>query len=149
MPSKQLNPIFRIIVVAMLAFLSACGGGAQPTSDAPPPDVATPAAGGTIAKNPSYSSPIAISDDDALLLVANTLNGTVSLINVAGDANAKLTEIQTGDEPRSVAISADKKFAYVTNQAANTVSVVDVATRAVTTSIPVGAKPNGLLFRAK
>jgi YVTN family beta-propeller protein len=142
MPTKQLNPIFRFVIVGMLAFLSACGGGAQPTSDAPPPPDTT--TGGTIAKNPSYSSPIAISDDDALLVVANTLNGTVSLINVAGDANAKLTEIQTGDEPRSVVITADKKFAYVTNQASATVSVIDLASQSKVADIPVGVEPYGI-----
>lgn len=143
MPSKQFNPIFRIVIVAMLAFLSACGSGAQPT--AAPPDGATQAApAGVIAKNPSYSSPIAISDDDALLAVANTLNGTVSLINVAGDANAKLTEIQTGDEPRSVVITPDKKFAYVTNQASATVSVIDLGSQSKVADIPVGVEPYGI-----
>jgi len=142
MPAKHFNLLFRILTVALLAFLSACGGGAQPTSE-PPPE-GTPAAGGTIAKNASYSSPIAISDDDSLLVVANTLNGTVSLINVDGDANAKLTEIQTGDEPRSVVITPDKKFAYVTNQASASVSVIDLGSQSKVADIPVGGEPYGI-----
>jgi len=142
MPTKHFNILFRVVTVALLAFLSACGG-AQPTSDAPP-DGATPAGGATIAKNASYSSPIAISDDDSLLVVANTLNGTVSLINVAGDANAKLTEIQVGEEPRSVVITPNKTFAYVTNQASGTVSVVDLASQAKVADIPVGGEPYGI-----
>lgn len=142
MSSKQLNPIFRIVVVAMLAFLSACGGGGpEPTSA--PPDGAT-AVSGTVAKNASYSSPIAISDDDALLVVANTLNGTVSLINVAGDANSKLTEIQVGEEPRSVVIAPDKKLAYVTNQASASVSVIDLASQSKVADILVGGEPYGI-----
>jgi YVTN family beta-propeller protein len=140
MPSKQFNLFFRMVMVGVLAFLSACGGGAVPTGT-PPPEVTGNA---VIAKNPSYSSPIAISDDDALLVVANTLNGTVSLINVAGDANAKLTEIQVGEEPRSVAITPDKKFAYVTNQASGTVSVIDLSSQAKVTDIPVGVEPYGI-----
>src|SRR5262245_13582543 len=142
MPAKQFNLLIRVITVAVLAFLSACGGGVPPTPA--PPDGATPAASGTIAKNPSYSSPIAISDDDALLVVANTLNGTVSLINVAGDANAKLTEIQAGEEPRSVVISPDKKFVYVTNQASATVSVIDLGSQSKVADIPVGGEPYGI-----
>ncbi|MFN8380647.1 MAG: beta-propeller fold lactonase family protein [Anaerolineales bacterium] len=138
MPSRNLNLFSRIGIVLLLTFLSSCGGGAQPTTT-PPPETAA-----TIAKNPSYSSPIAISDDDSLVVVANTLNGSVSLINVAGDANAKLTEIQTGDEPRSVAITPNKAFAYVTNQVSGTVSVIDLGTQAKLTDIKVGAEPYGI-----
>jgi YVTN family beta-propeller protein len=35
-----------------------------------------------------------------------------------------------------------------TNQMANSVSVVDVASHAVTATIDVGMKPNGLVYRA-
>ncbi|MBI3152393.1 MAG: beta-propeller fold lactonase family protein [Chloroflexi bacterium] len=142
MPSKHLHLLFRVVIVVLLAFLSSCGGSAQPTSTSnstPLPETAA-----TIAKNPSYSSPIAISDDDSLLVVANTLNGTISLINVAGDANAKLTEIQTGDEPRSVVITPNKAFAYVTNQASGTVSVIDLGSQAKVTDISVGGEPYGI-----
>ncbi len=139
MPSRHFNLLFRVMTVALLTFLSACGSGDQVTSTAPPVTTAA-----TIAKNPSYSSPIAISDDDSLVVVTNTLNGTISLINVAGDANAKLTEIQTGDEPRSVVITPNKSFAYVTNQVSGTVSVIDLGSQAKVTDIPVGAEPYGI-----
>lgn len=125
------------IVLFLLIYVVACGGGA--TTDTAPPD-----GGGVIAKNSSYSSPIAISDDDSLLVVANTLNGTVSLINVAGDANTKLIEIPVGEEPRSVVITPNKAFAYVTNQVSGTVSVIDLNSQAKTVDIPVGAEPYGI-----
>src|SRR5262249_57800029 len=38
-----------------------------------------------LAKNPSYSSPIALSDDDSLLVVANPLDGSISVFNVAAE----------------------------------------------------------------
>jgi YVTN family beta-propeller protein len=97
-----------------------------------------------IAKNPSSSSPIAISDDDSLLTVVNNLDDKVTIINVAGDANTKVTEIEVGDEPRSVAITPDKQRAYVTNQGSATVSVIDLATNQKTQDIPVGVEPYGI-----
>jgi YVTN family beta-propeller protein len=97
-----------------------------------------------IARNASYSSPIAISDDDALLVVANTLDGTVSVFNVAADANAKLADIQTGERPRTVAIAPDKRFAYVTNGGNASVSVIDLNTLAKVADIPVGVEPYGI-----
>jgi YVTN family beta-propeller protein len=148
MHSKQFPLLIRVASVALLVFLSACGGGGAPTATTAPETTeatqAPPTTNATIAKNASYSSPIAISDDDSLLVVANTLNKSVSLINVAGDANAKLTEIQVGDEPRSVVINPNKTFAYVTNQASGTVSVIDLGSQAKTTDIQVDGEPYGI-----
>ncbi|MEZ4513901.1 MAG: beta-propeller fold lactonase family protein [Chloroflexota bacterium] len=100
--------------------------------------------GAIIAKNPSSSSPIAITDDDRLLVAANTLNGTVSVFLVEGNLNRKEAEIETGTHPQAVAISPDGRFAYVTNQFSNTLSVVDLTTLSKTTDIPVGAGPYGV-----
>lgn len=139
MRARQSTHFFRFLIVALLVFLSACGGGEQAVSETP-----IPVTSSTIAKNASYSSPIAISDDDSLLAVTNTLNGTVTLINVAGDANTKLAEIQVGEEPRSVVITPNKAFAYVTNQVSGTVSVIDLSTQTKVADIPVGAEPYGI-----
>ncbi len=139
MPSKHNNLLFRVVITLLLVFMSSCGG-PQAETEA----VTSPETTATIAKNSSYSSPIAISDDDALVVVTNTLNGTISLINVAGDANAKLAEIQVGEEPRSVVITPNKAFAYVTNQVSGTVSVVDLASQTKVADIPVGAEPYGI-----
>lgn len=141
MPSRHVSHLFRFLIVGLLVFLSACGGGEQATTSETPIPVS---GGGVIAKNASYSSPIAISDDDSLLAVTNTLNGSVTLINVAGDANTKLTEIAVGEEPRSVVITPDKKFAYVTNQVSGTVSVIDLTSQSKVTDIIVGAEPYGI-----
>jgi YVTN family beta-propeller protein len=77
-------------------------------------------------------------------VAANALNGSVSVMNVAGDANAKLAEIPTGKLPRTVAIRPDKAFAYVANQGAGTVSVIDLAGLSKVTDIPVGQEPYGV-----
>jgi len=117
---------------------------ATPTEPGQAVATTPPQPAGVIAHDPSYSSPIAISEDDALLVVANPLNGSVSVLNVAGDANVKLAEIPTGDQPRSVAIRPDKAYAYVTNQGSGTVSVIDLGTLAKVADIPVGIEPYGL-----
>jgi YVTN family beta-propeller protein len=137
-----------VSVLILVVVMQACGvrpPAAQPTAAAPagtPPIV--PATGGTIAKNPSSSSPIAISEDDTLLVVVNNLDDSVSIINVAGEANTKVAEIEVGDEPRTVAITPDKRLAYVTNQGSATVSVIDLATNQKTQDIPVGVEPYGV-----
>ena len=56
-------------------------------------------------------------------------------------------EIATGAGAHAMAFSGDGQTAYVTNQLANTVSVIDVVGRSVIATIEVGAKPNGIVFR--
>src|SRR5258706_6157003 len=152
----------RLVVGSPLILGRACGGiptGSGPRAPTAPPAGATQAAAtaaptqagqaeqptaapqpgtGVIAHDPSNSSPIAISEDDALVVVANPLNGSVSVLNGAGDANAKLVEIPTGKLPRPVAIRPDKAYAYVANEGAGTVSVIDLAALAKVADIPVG-----------
>jgi YVTN family beta-propeller protein len=114
-------------------------GAGNPTS---PP--AAGGGGGAVAKNPSMSQPIAISDDDTLLVAVNTLNDSVTVFNVAGDANEKLGEVKVGAHPQTVALTPDKRFAYVTNQDSATVSVVDLSALTKVLDIPVGADPFGV-----
>jgi YVTN family beta-propeller protein len=138
-----------VSVVVVLPLLQACGAApaTQPQEPATAPastQAVVPATGGAIAKNSSSSSPIAISDDDSLLVVVNNLDDSVSIINVAGDANTKVAEIEVGDEPRTVAISPDKHWAYVTNQGSATVSVIDLTINQKVKDIPVGVEPYGI-----
>ena len=59
----------------------------------------------------------------------------------------KMGEVQTGLDAHAIAFSKDGTTAYVTNQGAATVSVIDVAKRAKTKDITVGKKPNGLVLK--
>lgn len=61
---------------------------------------------------------------------------------------AVLGAISTGAGAHALAISPDGTRAWVSNQAADTVSVIDVATAAVTATIDVGVAPNAVLYRA-
>lgn len=80
------------------------------------------------------------------LWVANSDDGNVVFFATA--TCQKLGELATGAGAHGVAFSADGETAYVTNQGAGTVSVIDAASRTVKCTITVGKKPNGVLFRS-
>lgn len=58
--------------------------------------------------------------------------------------NTVIDTISVGLSPDQVTIIPDGTRAYVTNQASNTVSVIDIATNTVITNIPVGVAPTGI-----
>jgi YVTN family beta-propeller protein len=106
------------------------------------------------------SSPIAITGDDRFVWSVNPDNDSVSVFDVAGDANKKVAEIQVGKEPWCVAIKADENDGdddhdqggrndddnakvYVTNMVSGTVSVVDAEKWNVIETIKVGTEPFG------
>lgn len=64
-------------------------------------------------------------------------------------ADAKTSELSTAPGAHALAFSADGKTAYVTNQLGASISIVDAATKAVKATIPVGKKPNGVVFRSR
>lgn len=55
-------------------------------------------------------------------------------------------QVVTGAGAHAIAFSADGSRAWVTNQQADTVTIIDVAAGAALGDIPVGPKPNGILF---
>ncbi|MEZ0612347.1 YncE family protein [Fibrella sp. WM1] len=56
-------------------------------------------------------------------------------------------EIQTGLDAHAITFTKDGRTAYVTNQGAATVSVIDVSTRTKLNDIVVGKKPNGIVLK--
>lgn len=60
-----------------------------------------------------------------------------------------LGAVETGAGAHAIAFSADFTRGYVTNQGAGTLTVIDVASRAVVATVRVGQAPNGLVFRKK
>lgn len=91
----------------------------------------------------SHSSPIALTSDNRFVWSVNPDTDNVSVMEVAGDKNQKVTEISVGDEPRCVALTPDNKKAYVTNAVSGNVSVIDAATFNVVKTIGVGTEPFG------
>ncbi len=153
--------LFLYLLAALLLVLTACAGSRPTTFDsvsapgysirvgrldahADAARVVNVSSPDAVSKSPSSSSPIAVTSDDATVLVVNPLNNTVSILNVANDANQKAAEVKVGIEPQSVAISPDDKFAYITNQGSKSVSVVDLSSKSEVTQIPVGAEPYGI-----
>jgi YVTN family beta-propeller protein len=76
---------------------------------------------------PTYSSPIAISQNDRLIWVVNPNDDSVSVIRP--DTNTRITKIAVGDEPESVALTPNGQYAYVANAAGSSVSVIQINDR--------------------
>jgi YVTN family beta-propeller protein len=92
---------------------------------------------------PTHSSPIAITSDDAFVWSVNPDNNSVSVFNVAGDANVRLAQIRVGREPWCVAITPDNAKVYVSSMVGGTVSVINAASHKVVKTIRVGTEPFG------
>jgi YVTN family beta-propeller protein len=97
--------------------------------------------------NLGFTPGMAATAPNGELWVTDSENGTVAFYSTAD--GAKLGELPTGAGAHAMAFSGDGRTAYVSNQTAGTVSVIDVATGAVTKAIAVGTKPNGMVFRPK
>ena len=92
------------------------------------------------------SSPIVLSADQRLIWSVNPLDDTVTVIRAKN--NTVLTTLATGDEPRSVAVDPNNRFAFIANAAGNSVTVIKITNRrldsfaAVTRkTIKTGAEP--------
>ncbi len=97
-----------------------------------------------VAQEATNSSPIAISATGDFLWVVNQDNNSVSVIDVRNDSLKRVAEIAVGQEPRTVALTPDGRFALVTNMVDGTVSVIDASAMTVTFTIPVGVEPYGV-----
>ncbi len=71
---------------------------------------------------PTYSSPIGLSQDNALVWVVNPDDDSVSVIRTSN--NSVIKKITVGDEPQSIAVDPNLNFVYVANAADNTVTVI-------------------------
>jgi len=67
----------------------------------------------------------------------------------AAGSDMRLGEAATGAGAHAIAFNGDGTRAYVSNQMENTVSVLDVASSTLVTTIAVGSKPNGMAWRAQ
>jgi len=92
----------------------------------------------------SKNTPISITNDDSIVLMANTDCDSISMINT--ESNALMREIPVGDEPTSVVIHPDGMRAYVSNRADGTVmEITDLATEpTVSRTTDACSEPYGL-----
>jgi YVTN family beta-propeller protein len=77
----------------------------------------------------TYSSPISMSADGRFVWVVNPGGDSVSVISTR--TNAVIGTVRVGDEPVSVALDPNNRYAYVANAASGTVTVIRI-TRAST-----------------
>src|SRR5690242_869763 len=97
------------------------------------------------------SQPLALNADGTLLLVANPDNNSVTLFDVANDANKKLVEVQAGQEPNGVAILPNGSRAFVANTVSGTVTVLAINRNSprparYVADIRVGTEPYALVL---
>jgi YVTN family beta-propeller protein len=90
---------------------------------------------------------VAYNSSNGELWVSDATNGSVKYYTFGGGVWSSQGGISTGADAHAIAFTADESVAYVTNQGANTVSVIDVATHAVMATINVGTKPNGISIK--
>lgn len=93
---------------------------------------------------PGYA---AYNSSNGELWVSDATNGKVAYYTFDGSNWNLQNNITTGTDAHAIAFTADGSKAYVTNQGANTVSVIDVASHTVTKTISVGTKPNGIALK--
>ncbi|MCJ8274085.1 MAG: YncE family protein, partial [Psychrosphaera sp.] len=148
-----------LLCSTLLFTLSACNGSSDngglvliEQSHPPLPEV-VPAA---YARS-TYSSPIALSIDNALVWAVNPSSDSVSVVRT--DTQTMVGKISVGNEPRSITLSPDNKFAYVANAADNTVTVISITnatpdgfSASIFESagnhgmITTGSEPNGVVY---
>jgi YVTN family beta-propeller protein len=81
------------------------------------------------------------------LWVSDGTNGKV--VYFSANSTSKAGEVATAAGAHLIVFSNAMGKAYVTNQLANSVSVINPVSHVVEATIPVGSKPNGALFRAR
>ena len=82
---------------------------------------------------------------DALWVTDSDTGEVVFNMTTADMAMGKAT---TGAGAHGLSFSDDGKLGFITNQGAGTLTIVNVSTQKVLGNVAVGAKPNGLVFRA-
>ncbi len=95
---------------------------------------------------------VAMTPDGSQVYVANTVDGTVSVLKVDRGANppaSVVATVQVGTEPYGVASTPNGTKIYVTNARSNSVSVIDTQTNKVLTTITgigpaTGGEPRGI-----
>ncbi len=91
---------------------------------------------------------VALSPDGTRAYVANTVDGTVSVLNISRTSSTAYTLLATipvGTEPYGLALTPAGRKLYVANARSNSVSIIDTTINSVYKTIPnVGPEPRGI-----
>ena len=90
---------------------------------------------------------VAYNSSNSELWVTDATNGKVVYYTLVATVWTNQGNITTGTDAHAITFSADGSKAYVTNQGANSVSVINISSHAVTTTVNVGTKPNGIILK--
>jgi YVTN family beta-propeller protein len=94
-----------------------------------------------------HTHPIALSAGGDQLYAVNTPEGQLSIFDVEGDGSLTLAaSVAVGLDPVSLAVRPGSSEVWVANHLSDTVSIVDVATRAVVGTIAAGDEPTDVVF---
>ena len=135
---RVLGPVLVILGGTGVALLAGAGASAAPSVRPAPPSAvapaAAPAAEAPAARAaqarrrsfpyPTTSSPITISRDGRYVWTVNPGADTVSVIRTAN--NQVVRTVGVGDEPQSVALDPNDRYAFVANAAGNSVTVIRI-----------------------
>jgi YVTN family beta-propeller protein len=80
------------------------------------------------------------------LLLTTQITGQLTFVDPR--SLAVRGEVHVGNDPNWVEVTSDGRFAVVSNTADNTIAIVDIAARRVTTTAPVGRAPKRLSLGA-
>jgi YVTN family beta-propeller protein len=95
-----------------------------------------------VGKEPRY---VAITPDNKRALVTNTIEGTVSVIDLTAASPAEVgTRINVGVEPRGIAITPNGAYAFVANFTTGTVTVIRMSTLQVAATVQTGGNPQAI-----
>jgi YVTN family beta-propeller protein len=89
------------------------------------------------------SSPIALTDGGAMLVVVNPDSNSLTLVDTT--SHSVLAEVAVGIDPRTVAVDDSGRRAYVANRGSGSISVVDLAASQVVSEVSLGYRPYGVL----
>jgi PQQ-dependent catabolism-associated beta-propeller protein len=87
---------------------------------------------------------LAFTPDGSRAYVTAEVDGTVWVVDVPSRKVIKVIQLPKDSKPMGVVVSADGKRVYVANGRGGTISLIDAATNAVTTTVPVGQRPWGI-----
>ncbi len=93
----------------------------------------------SVGKEPRY---VALSPDDGIAYVTNTVDGTVSVIDLSLAVPALSGQaIPVGSEPRGIAVTPNGKYLYVANHTSGNVSVIRTSDLQVVNTVVTGGNP--------
>jgi len=92
-----------------------------------------------VGKEPRY---VAVLPDNSKAFVTNTVDGTVSVIDLSINPPAVSgAAIGVGSEPRGIAVTPNGKYIYVANHTSGTVSVIRTSSLQVINTVVTGGNP--------